>query len=262
MSLRRSPHPRASERDPALTNPRHSKNAIAAGSPRASRDGACLSALRAPGRAGGRVALFLVLLALAWVAGCSSPRRGSIARGQELFKTCVPCHGDDARGKLDLRTPSIAGLPDWYLKAQLTKFAAGIRGVHPDDMDGHRMVPMARTLYQPGDVEAVAAYVATLRRVPVPGVLDGNVAAGQQRFTSVCIACHGPEAKGNMGLGAPPLAGQADWYLLAQLKKFKSGMRGIHPADVSGGQMHAIALTIPDTTAMRDVISYIRTLSH
>ncbi|MFI5370133.1 MAG: c-type cytochrome [Candidatus Eisenbacteria bacterium] len=199
---------------------------------------------------------------VALLVGCGSGRPVATSRGAQLFKTCAPCHGEDGGGSLTLRTPSIAGLPDWYLRAELHKFAHDVRGAHPDDSEGHRMRPMARSLYHPGDVEAVAAYVSGLPRVPVKPMLSGNVAAGQTQFTTVCVACHGPDGSGNIAVGAPPIAGQADWYLVSQLEKFKTGMRGVNPDDTTGAQMRAMSMTLQDTTAMHDVVAYIKTLSH
>jgi len=192
--------------------------------------------------------------------GCASKPPG-LAHGKEVFDTCVPCHGANGGGDLALRAPVIAGLPQWYVAAQLTKFKGGIRGAHPDDEEGARMRPMARTLWKKGDVESVAEYVASLPAVHPASTLQGDVAAGSARYTSICIACHGPDGKGNQALNAPTLRSQADWYMLAQLEKFKSGMRGAHPSDMSGSQMRAMAMTLPDSQAMKDVVAYIRTLS-
>ena len=47
---------------------------------------------------------------------------------------------------------------------------------------------------------------------------------------------------------------------MTQLYKFKNGLRGTHPDDTYGAQMAAMASTLADTTAMHDVIAYIRTL--
>ena len=207
------------------------------------------------------IGLALLALVSAFVAGCGTPTPAE--HGAQLFKTCAPCHGNDGQGDLNLRTPAIAGLPDWYLTAELTKFQHDIRGAHPDDMEGHRMRPMARTLYQKGDVEAVVGYVSKMKSKWVPPVMTGgNVTAGQQRYATVCIACHGADGHGGQALGAPPIAQQADWYLQAQLKKFKTGMRGAHPDDKSGAMMRAMSSTLPDTLAMRDVVAYVKTLAH
>ncbi len=199
---------------------------------------------------------------VAALAGCGIGARSPGAHGHDVFKTCVPCHGENGAGNLVLRAPALAGLPDWYVTAELTKFQGNVRGAHPDDSEGHRMRPMARTLYHPGDVAAVADYVSKLKPVWVPPTLTGDVAAGQKRYTSVCIACHGADARGTQALNAPPLAGQADWYLVTQLKKFKTGMRGTNPQDGTGAQMRAMSLTMTDTTAMHDVVAYIKSLAH
>ena len=59
---------------------------------------------------------------------------------------------------------------------------------------------------------------------------------------------------------APPLASTNDWYLLNQLKKFKNGIRGVHPDDEYGNAMANMVLVLADEQAMRDVIAYIKTL--
>ena len=199
-------------------------------------------------------------LALALLAGCG--HKPTVAeRGASLFRTCTPCHGEHGGGNTELRAPAIAGLPEWYVARELDKFQHDIRGANPDDMEGHRMRPMARTLYQPGDLEAVAAHVAAMPAVASPRTYhDGDLANGQMRFSTICATCHGPDGKGNPALGAPRLVGQWDWYMAAQLHKFQSGMRGTHPADTLGAQMRAMSLTLEDSTAVHNVVAYIKTL--
>jgi cytochrome c oxidase subunit II len=204
------------------------------------------------------IGLVVAAVAGALLAGCGAP---GASRGQSVYNTCVPCHGSNGGGVPRLRTPAIAGLPEWYIARELDHFARDIRGAHPDDMEGHRMRPMARTLYRPGDLAAVAHYVATMPPVPsTPTLTGGNREDGQLRFTTICATCHGPDGKGNVALGAPKLVGQWDWYLVAQLNKFHSGMRGTHPADTLGAQMRAMSLTLEDSTAIHNVVSYIETL--
>ena len=48
--------------------------------------------------------------------------------------------------------------------------------------------------------------------------------------------------------------------MLTQIVKFKTGMRGAHPDDAMGAQMAAMSQTLEDSTAMDDVVAYIRTL--
>ena len=56
-----------------------------------------------------------------------------------------------------------------------------------------------------------------------------------------CAACHGADGGGNKLLGAPPLAGQDEAYLLRQLNNFKAGRRGYAEQDKAGQQMRAFA---------------------
>lgn len=207
------------------------------------------------------IALIAAAGMTAFLAGCGTQTAAD--RGRQLYETCAPCHGASGAGDLALRAPAIAGLPRWYVVAQLTKFRTDVRGAHPDDMEGHRMRPMARSLTQPNDLEQVAEFVS---RMPAgwqkPDFAPADTAAGGTSFRSVCITCHGERAEGNEALGAPPLANQHDWYMVAQLRKFQSGMRGANPEDVTGAQMRAMSLTLADSVAMHDVVSYVKTLSH
>ena len=203
--------------------------------------------------------LALAGLAMAW--GCAEPPMG-MARGRELFENCQPCHGPHGAGNLALRAPAIAGLPEWYVKAELAKFKGNIRGAHPDDNEGHRMRPTARALHRPGDLESVAKFVSSLPPVKTTATVSGDVGAGQTQYMAICVAFHGMDGKGNEAMNAPPLVTQADWYMVAQLKKFKTGMRGAHPEDVSGSQMRAMSSTLTDTTAMHNVVAYIKSLPH
>ena len=61
--------------------------------------------------------------------------------------------------------PAIAGLPAWYVEAQLVKFKSGQRGLHAQDTGGLRMYPMSLTLKRPENVQAVAAFVAAMPTV-------------------------------------------------------------------------------------------------
>jgi cytochrome c553 len=209
-------------------------------------------------------AVAVVLLAAPLLAltlwGCGRARAG-IARGHDLYDTCKPCHGEAGVGNQALGAPSIAGLPQWYLEAQLGKFRSGARGAHPSDAEGARMRPMSRSLNLEGDVASVAQYVASLPPRPAPATLTGgNPTAGATSYTTVCVICHGADAMGNEAMGAPTLVNQADWYMIRQLEKYKTGVRGADPRDAQGQQMATMSAMLPDHQAMLDVIAYIRTL--
>ncbi len=182
-------------------------------------------------------------------------------RGERAYKLCTYCHGDQGEGRQDLAAPAIAGLPEWYLKAQLTKFNEGVRGLHPQDLGGLRMRPMARTLFaNQNDIEAVSKYVAGLPRPHVQATVKGRPIKGQATF-QVCVSCHGDKGQGNQALNAPPLAGASDWYLLTQLKNFKAGIRaGDAAKDPTGASMRPMAVAL-SPESMQDVVSYINTLN-
>jgi cytochrome c553 len=207
------------------------------------------------------IALIAAAIVSAPVVGCGTMTAAE--HGRQLYETCMPCHGKAGTGSLELRAPAIAGLPKWYLVAQLTKFKTDLRGAHPDDNEGARMRPMARTLFKVNDVEDAADFVS---RMPAawqqPDFALADTASGGTSFRNVCITCHGENAMGNEALGAPPLRNQHDWYMVAQLRKFHSGMRGTNPEDTFGAQMRAMSLTLADSVAMHDVVSYVKTLSH
>lgn len=193
-------------------------------------------------------------------SGCSAIPADGVARGEVLFQNCSQCHGADGRGDSLVPAPQIAGLPAWYVSAQLTHFQGGIRGAHQDDVAGLKMRPMSRTLKSAKDVEAVAAYVASLPYdKPGATVAGGDSTKGQAAFAT-CTACHGADGAGNETLKAPPIRQLEDWYIVSQLGKFKDGIRGYSPADIPGAQMRGIAQGISDEVAMRDLAAYIHTL--
>jgi cytochrome c553 len=193
-------------------------------------------------------------IALVSVAGCQTSDRE--ARSEELYGYCEQCHGALGEGNEAYRVPAIAGLPAWYVEAQVTKFRTGARGDHPDDVDGLRMRPMARTLASPAEIAMVAEYVESLAPVNAVPTLDGDPDRGRALYTP-CVQCHGENAAGLRDKGAPPLHQANDWYLVAQLEKFRSGVRGADTADTTGGQMRAQITNLPDEQAMRDVVAYI-----
>ena len=193
--------------------------------------------------------------------GCSTHPEGSASTlpGDELFAACAACHGPKGDGNAMFRAPAIAGLPAWYVEAQLWKFRTGARGAHPDDVDGLRMRPMSRQLMNPAEVKGVAEYVAALTPVKVAATLTGGDPKAGAASWPVCLACHGPDGRGQQTMNAPPLAGQADWYLLAQLKKFKAGVRGTNPRDTTGATMRPMSMTLVDEQAMKNVVAHIST---
>jgi cytochrome c553 len=182
-----------------------------------------------------------------------------LERGAELFDLCVQCHGADGGGNEALLAPVIAGLPDWYVAAQLRNFKSGLRGLQPDDKGGLRMYPMSLTLKHDSDIDALAAFVAALPPVHPPATEGGDPAKGAAAY-ALCASCHGADGSGNQAVNSPPLRGQSDWYLLESLKKYKAGIRGYDPRNANAQIMRGMAASLVDEQAMLDVIAYIRSL--
>jgi cytochrome c oxidase subunit 2 len=206
----------------------------------------------------------LALVAVTCFVAGSSARADENERGADLYRLCAACHGESAVGDELVGAPAIAGMPQWYLESQLNQFRDGNRGTHFDDIMGMRMRPMARTLMEEGDVEAVAAYVAAMpAAAPAPSLTGGDVAKGKTTYTTTCVACHGPDGAGNQAmLGAAPLQRSSDWYLFRQIEKFRDGTRGAKPGDQGGALMRPMMLQLKDDQTINDVVAYIMTLGN
>lgn len=191
-----------------------------------------------------RLSAVLVVAGSAASAGCMRGAAASPVAGAVLFEGCVACHGTSGEGNATLGAPAIAGLPTWYVTAQLQRFQTGLRGRHADDAAGLRMRAMSRQMLSEAETTAVAGHVASLTRRTGPSTLTGaNATTGQTAFAT-CVPCHGAKGEGNEAVKAPPLAGMDDWYVAAQLRKFRAGVRGTVQGDAVGPIMQAMSLTV------------------
>ncbi len=207
-----------------------------------------------------RWSLLVAAIALAAVsAGCVAPRASGPARGQALFNSCAPCHGPAGEGLVEQQAPGIAGLPAWYVTAQLTSFRNGWRGYHAADVQGLRMRPMSLIPTDDADIAALSEYIAGLPIAPTTATVFGDINAGKALYAT-CGACHAAGGEGLEALKAPPLKDLPDWYLLSQLQKYKNGQRGKHPQDVQGALMQAGVGLLADEQAMKNVVAYIESL--
>jgi cytochrome c oxidase subunit 2 len=206
--------------------------------------------------------LFLPVLLLICglnLSGCRMGATDAATRGKELFETCVPCHQQDGSGNPTVGAPNIAGMKQWYVQEQLDNFRAGVRGMHFDDREGMRMRPMALSLPNEEDVKDVAHYVESMPPVREAPAVSGDAQAGQTLYAT-CSSCHGDDGSGNEALKAPRIGGTDDWYLVTQLRKFRSGVRGTNPKDRGGRLMRPMARSLADEDAVRNVVAYIDTL--
>jgi cytochrome c553 len=195
--------------------------------------------------------------------GRAASAEGDLERGAALFDLCAQCHRSNGHGNKMFLAPAIAGQGEWYIKMQLEKFRNGQRGLHFDDIAGMRMRPMSMTLRSEEDVQHVAAYVASLPAKTPERTLAGDPEKGKTLYV-LCAACHGQSAEGIPAMNAPPMNHSDDWYLVEQLTKFKSGIRGTAPGDVTGvlmGPTSPMAVTLTDEESVLDVVAHIMTLN-
>jgi putative membrane-bound dehydrogenase-like protein len=189
---------------------------------------------------------------------------GQPEHGKTLYQQhCASCHGGDGGGDQALGAPTLAGMDNWYVQTQLQKFLAGLRGTHFKDPDGMSMraaLDFLQVELDPNrDSSHLGHFLVTLPKVAQPATVTGDATRGAAHYTA-CAACHGADGKGNSELRAPRLAGQADWYLVKQLEKYRSGARGADPRDSDGQQMATFAKMLADEQALKDVVTYIRGL--
>jgi len=171
---------------------------------------------------------------------------------------CTVCHGVQLMGNVNVQAPRLSGMATWAVEQNLRSFRNGWRGTHEADLSGMEMRPMAAALSN--EMLDAAVIFVNATESPLPdATLDGDANAGKTLFAS-CAACHGADANGDESLGAPALGRLDDWYLLAQLNKFRDGSRGSHPRDDYGQQMRASVQILSDDQAMLDVVRYITTL--
>ena len=76
----------------------------------------------------------------------------------------------------------------------------------------------------------------------------------------LCSQCHGSAAEGNRVFLAPAIAGLSEWYVVAQLRKFRGGQRGTHFDDLSGMRMRPMSLTLRSEADVEFVARYVAAL--
>ncbi len=129
----------------------------------------------------------------------------AMATAQRLFLNhCAQCHASDGGGSRGF--PNLTD-KDWLWggtpEAIKTTISEGRVGVMP---------PWGPVLGEQG-AKDVAHYVLSLSGQAADSI---RVARGRPLFAQNCIACHGPEGKGNPALGAPNLTDQTWLYSAAE----------------------------------------------
>ncbi len=169
------------------------------------------------------VALVCGLLA-AGLLGNTASAAGDAAAGQTKASTvCLACHGMDGNS-VNPEWPSIAGQHADYIVKQVKAFRAGER-------TNALMSPIAMTLTDK-EIEDIAAYYAT-QKIKGLEAAKGKVDLGQQIYRGgiansnipACMACHGPNGRGNPTASYPSIRSQYATQVAMQLKAYRSGER-------------------------------------
>lgn len=183
-----------------------------------------------------------------------------LAEGKALFTKCAVCHGHNAEGVRAFNSPAIANQETWYLRQQLTNFLHGTRGNHLKDSLGAVMALQAKMLETEDQLEVVIAYIKLLPRVQTDQTIFGDAENGKYFYNEVCASCHGIDAKGLEAYLSPNLLGIQDYYMAAQIRNFRDGVRGVTEGDTTGAKMVEMLAEIPDDKTIDDIITYIHTL--
>ncbi|ODU09725.1 MAG: cytochrome-c oxidase, cbb3-type subunit III [Rubrivivax sp. SCN 71-131] len=162
----------------------------------------------------------------------------ALAMGEVIYRdNCAACHGRAGQGSQALGAPRLDDA-DWLYGGSGEAILASIR-------DGRHgvMPPWGEALGAQGVVN-VANYVLSLSGATHDAA---RAAAGKESFATLCAACHGPQGKGNQGVGAPNLS-DATWLYGGDLdsveRSIREGRSGTMPAwgqRLSPTQQHLVA---------------------
>lgn len=188
-----------------------------------------------------------LVLASGLVAGTASA--GDAAVGAQKAAVCGACHGMTG-SSVNPEWPNLAGQHESYIVAQLQQFKEGSR-VNP------LMTPMAAML-SGEDMQDLGAHYA--QQAPTGLEADpSNWKDGEKLYRGgdptrglpACIACHGPQGKGNAPAGYPALRAQHAVYAYMQLLAYSDARRSATGNDI----MQVIAGKLTDEE-MRALATY------
>ena len=156
--------------------------------------------------------------------------------GRRLFiNHCSTCHATTAKGSF--------GFPDltddeWIWGGDFETILATVRNGR-----NAQMPAWGPALGDDGVLE-VSHYVLQLAGQPHDEALAG---AGKTRFETICVACHGPEGKGNPALGAPNLTNNSWLYgssidaLGFTIRNGRGGIMPAHEPIIGAEKSHIVA---------------------
>ncbi len=193
-------------------------------------------------------------------AGTPGPVSGGAPQGA-YEQVCMACHGDKGQGNEEIGSPSIAGLPAWYIEEQFRKFREGMRGAHQDDTPGQQMREIALALSE----EQIKDAANTVAEMPLilteKPESEANLEKGRYMFANHCMECHRYNGKGEVVFHSAQLIGLNRSYLRRQLQNFHEKKRGDDPDDLYGNKMVNITERLSDEQ-IEILVDYIGALAH
>ena len=133
--------------------------------------------------------------------------------GERIYLTyCTTCHGSDARGA--------RGFPN--LRDRAWQWGGDPESIRTTLTNGRiAAMPAWDAVLGEDGIDEVTQYVLSLSGRATIAELAGK---GKARYDTFCIACHGPEGKGNPALGAPDLTDDV-WLYGGSITRIEESLR-------------------------------------
>jgi cytochrome c553 len=202
-----------------------------------------------------------IAMTSALFAAATAQAEGSAEAGAAKSAICSACHGANGNS-VNPEWPSLAGQHAEYIAEQLQLFKSGVR-------NNPVMLGMAVGLSD-ADMADLGAYFSaqTLTGLEADPSLykQGEQlyrAGDTKRGLPACIACHGPQGKGNGPARYPEVRAQHSLYTYNQLKSYAANLRYVavsgQSAPANAEIMQTIAAKLTDDE-MRALASYLQGL--
>lgn len=186
-----------------------------------------------------------VVLAALLAATPGFAAKGDAAAGESKAAICAACHGADGNS-VDPQYPKLAGQHEEFIAQQLALFKSGKR-------DNAIMLGFSMMLSDQ-DMADVGAYYAAQQAKPdiadeafvaiaKPLYLGGD----SKRNIPACMACHGPDGRGNPMSKYPSIAAQHGQYTADLLRRYRDGAVYGDADDAHAKIMSQVAAKLTDS---------------
>ena len=156
----------------------------------------------------GRLVIVLGLFPCLGAVSAPADELEEVDAGEGLTATieaCAACHGARGEGDRSKFSPSLAGLPAWYINRSMQMYLDGRREPLPEGPHGGEMVALLKATDW-SELEKAAAHYSRLDPIPLESE-GGDPVEGRllYRGRGACINCHLEN-----GNGSPKLRRAAD----------------------------------------------------